>query len=328
VKAAGAFASDGKNQVLDMAKDNDGVWTCTVPASTEGKSFEYTFNVDGLSIPDPKCPTNSANHTGVASFAILPGSNTGILEAHDVAHGSVIQSYYKNSATGITRRVTMYLPPDYLKSSSSYPVLYLLHGGGGTDSNWVQSGRANFVLDNGIAAGKIKSMVVVMPDGYVGQNDSSNKMGADADQDLFTADLIKDLIPYVEKNYRVMSGPANRALMGLSMGGAQVLNIAFKYPSLFAYVAPVSTGWFENVVPDVEAAFGKALDSGSLSKLKLFYLGIGSPEDIAYKNMQNVRAKIFDAHKVPYKYEELGYGGHEWFVWSQLLNRVGQLLFR
>ncbi|MGA3136126.1 MAG: alpha/beta hydrolase-fold protein [Terracidiphilus sp.] len=176
------------------------------------------------------------------SLFVISGNFT---DVNGVPHGSVSTVYYPSVTLGRTRRMHIYLPPGYETGNSSYPVFYLLHGGGDCDDSWTSIGRANFILDNLLAAGQAKPMIVVMPAGHTSTKMDMRALMTNPASDPFLGDLMNDIIPYVEKHYRVVADPAHRAIAGLSMGGIQTLNAAVLHPGFFAYVGVFSSGWFE-----------------------------------------------------------------------------------
>lgn len=295
---------------IEFKKDERGVWEGIADNLNPG-TYRYTFVVDGVNVYDPKA--ENANETK-ALVDVVTGNNE-FFSMKDVPHGAVSQVYYPSSTTGKNRRMQIYTPPGYNVSTDKLPVLYLLHGGGDSDIAWPNVGRANFIIDNLLAEGKIKPMMVVMPNGSM-------------DVTMFAKEMLNDIIPYVEKNYRVLSNKENRALVGLSMGGLETTETAFPNPDKFAYVGILSSGWFEN---DTEMysryeEILKANASKLKENLKLLWISQGGQEDIAWKNCQKMMQTL-DKYGIKYQYSEMP-GGHSWYVWRNDLKNIAPLLFK
>jgi enterochelin esterase-like enzyme len=295
---------------MDFVKDTSGIWTGLSPVINPGV-YRYNFVVDGVSISDPK----STRVTESKALLEVEGTVGEFWSVKNVPHGDVREVTYFSVTMNKFRRMHIYTPYNYDKGKDAYPVLYLIHGGGDNDAAWPSVGKANFVMDNLLADGKIVPMIVVMPDGSVAD-------------DVFTNDLIKDIIPYVENKYRVKTGKDNRALAGLSMGGLETLNTGIAYNSMFSYILPLSTGWFADQAPVMEKAEKLVKENAEQFKknVKLFWISQGGQEDIAWKNCQNM-LKLFDKYGIPYKYSEKP-GGHTWYTWRDNLYTFSPLLFR
>ena len=308
VSASGDIVPWG--QQPEKNKAENGVWTITIPNVKPG-SYRYSFVVDGVAVNDPKSMTVQENK----AILDVTGEGSGFWEMKDVTHGDVRIVWYASSATKSTRRMHIYTPPGYDKSSESLPVLYLLHGGGDNDNAWPTVGKANFILDNLLAEGKIKPMIVVMPD-------------ASISVPVFTDDIINNIIPYVQNKYRVKTGKDNRALAGLSMGGLHTLNTGLAHSDKFTYILPLSTGWFSNnkEMWDEGERLLKENAEKCNENVKLFWVAMGGKEDIAYQNCQNMM-KLFDQHGLKYTYSDKP-GGHTWFTWRDNLYEFSQMIFK
>lgn len=270
---------------------------------------------------DPRNTATSATMTTVRSVVVVSlKPDDPQRDRTGMAHGAVETVYYDSAAAGGQRRMHVYLPPDYAKGKD-YPVLYLLHGGGDADESWPTVGRAGFILDNLIADGKAKPMVVVFPAGAV---KGGQPMVADPDKDLFTQDLLSAIVPYVEAHYKVSPRPENRALAGLSMGGIQTLNIGLTHTADFRYLGVFSSGWFPEGLKAFEDKFGPTLGEKTAA-LKLFWYAYGDT-DIARPNAEKA-LKMFDQHGVKY-ITEMTPGGHTWENWRLYLSQFAPLLFR
>jgi len=308
VSASGDIVPWG--QKPGTVKAENGVWTITIPNVKPG-AYRYGFVVDSMAVNDPKSLTVRENQAVID----VTGEGTGFWELKDVPHGDVRMVWYLSKATKSNRRMHIYTPPGYDKSSESLPVLYLLHGGGDNNKSWPTVGKANFILDNLIAEGKIKLMIVVMP-------------VASIDVKVFTSDLIDNILPYVENKYRVKANAENRALAGLSMGGLHTLNTGIAHSDKFAFILPLSTGWFSNNA-EMWAEGEKLLKENAAKcnkNVKLFWVAMGGKEDIAWQNCQNMM-KLFDQYGLKYKYSEKP-GGHTWFTWRDNLYEFSQMIFK
>lgn len=321
VTASGDFPNGFPNQKL--TKSENGVWTLTM-GPLAPNVYTYDLNVDGVKTFDPKNPKFKESQNGVSNIFEVTGKETDYLAIKNVPHGRLESVWYPSSTLGIIRRMHVYTPPGYASMKEKLPVLYLLHGGGDNDGSWSSVGRANFILDNLLAEGKIKPMVVVMPAGHV--PGTALAMGAGPEQDPFASDLLKDVIPFVEKNYNVSNKREHRALAGLSMGGIQTMNIALWNPQLFGYVLPLSTGYFPPVLTELESKYTQVLKNPEINKWKLFWIAMGGDKDIAYQNNKNTMA-MFDKYGIKYQYTEVP-GAHTFLAWRYNLYQFAPLLFR
>ncbi|GAA0550334.1 esterase family protein [Rhizomicrobium palustre] len=305
---------------IALTKAADGVWSVTT-AAVEPGAYRYRFDVDGATVADPKNTYNSPMHADTYSLVEVPGGD-GDLQTYraGIKHGHLVQLNYDSAVAGPQRRLHVYLPPGYNKGKN-YPVLYLLHGGGDSDFDWPTEGRAGVILDNLIAQGKAKPMVVVFPDGIVRD---SQPMTGDPAKDKFGAELVSVIIPLVESDFKVSRHAKDRALAGLSMGGIQTLNIGLTHTAMFPYIGVFSSGWFPNDLTSFEARYGDTLKAET-SRLKLFWIAYGDT-DIARGNSQAM-LKMFDRHGVKYQSEETP-GGHTMVNWRRYLGEIAPLLFR
>jgi len=310
----------GFGQPLVMSRDARGVWSAVSSALPSG-AYRYSFTVDGVTTVDPKNVATSASQTSLASLVVVsPNGDDFQADRADVPHGAVAKVVYRSPTLG-ERRMHIYTPPRY-NEGSNLPVLYLIHGGGDSDESWSTVGRAGFILDNLIAAGKARPMVVVMPAGGVGR--SSAPMTSDATRDPFTRDLLDAIIPYVEANYRVSKRPEDRALAGLSMGGIQTLNIGLTNLDRFPWLGVFSSGWFPPDLQAFEERHGRALES-TKTPPKLFWMAHGAT-DIAKPQSEKVIAML-GRHGIRVVSKETP-GGHTWSNWRDYLRDFAPLLFR
>ncbi len=304
-----------------MTKGADGIWSGTTADPIQPGAWRYSFNVDGVSTPDSRNVETSPSQRQLQNVVYVPGDFS---ETRDVPHGAISSVRYVAATLGNARReMYVYTPPGYGKTVANYPVLYLIHGGGDTDSSWSTVGRAGNILDNLIAEGKSLPMLIVMPSGWTPSG--GQVMTSDATKDPFTAEMIKDIIPFVEANYRVLANPEHRALSGLSMGGIQTLNIGLHHLGTFRYVAVMSSGWISEADRDFFYKSEAAQIPKYNSQLKLFWWGWGQT-DIARANGLAVIGK-FKSDGVKIETMETP-GGHEWANWRLYLHEVAPKLFR
>ena len=302
-----------------MIRDEQGVWTTTVGPLEPGLAI-YTFTVDGVTTPDPVNPRIKLRARTSASLVDVPGNPSELWEARDVPHGVVQANWQKSKVTGDTRAYYVYTPPGYDASRSTrYPVLYLLHGNNDTAAGWTDVGKANFILDNLIAEQKARPMIIVMPWGHAvpyGGSQSNNTA-------IFERYLIEEVMPQVEKKYRVARGRENRAIVGLSMGGGHALQIGLSHLDLFSAVAA-----FSSAVPgNFESRFKGLLNDpeGTNKKLDLLWIGCGR-QDSAFERNQKL-SELLTAHKVRNTFHPTD-GLHNFAIWRRYLVEVAPLLFR
>jgi enterochelin esterase family protein len=276
--------------------------------------------VNGIATADPQAVTFSRERTGVQSTLEVPGA-AGAFQAWDpkVAHGGVSEIEYWSEALG-KRRAHVYTPPGYFKSGKRYPVLYLVHGAGDSDDNWTSTGHANYILDNLIAAGKAKPMIIVMPFGHTPDRPGANLL-ANTD---FGDDLTKNLIPLIDKDFRTNARASQRAMAGLSMGGSHTIRHGLTHPELFNYIGIFSMGLSN---PADVAAYEKdnaAALARDAKDLKLVYYAIGK-DDFLYNTSAPTRGML-DHQGIRYVYNESG-GGHTWINWRRYLDDFLPRLF-
>lgn len=323
VTVSGDFPEGFPNAKL--TKDASGVWSFTTSKSLKPDVYTYDFTVDGVKTFDPKNVAYKESLNGLSNIFEFKGKENDFQSMKDVLHGKVeIVNYKSESLGGISRRLHVYLPPNYDKIKDKLPVFYLLHGGGDNDAAWTTVGRANLILDNLYAEGKLKPMIVVMPAGHTPVKGIA--MGAGPEQDPFCQDLLKDIIPLIEKNYPVSTKREHRAIAGLSMGGIQTLNIALWNPKKFGYVYPMSTGYFAATIKELEEKHSATFKNPALNQFKLFTIGMGKDDPLAYKN-NKAMMEYFDKQGIKYNYIETE-GGHTFLVWRKNLAYIAPMLFR
>jgi len=324
-----------------MAKGTNGVWEVTVGPVNPG-AYRYNFNVDGLSVIDPRSAAISESNNNVWSLVHVPGAE--FMDTLDVPHGAIAAVTYYSKALGKFRRMHVYTPPGYEKGKGKFPVFYLLHGAGDSDDAWTSVGRAGNILDNLIAAGRAKPMVVVMPAGHTRTGPTPRPAApptgtpAQLPKDEFTQDFENDILPHVEKKYRVHTDRKNRAIAGLSMGGGQTLSIGIPNLEKFAYLGVYSSGVFgiagggrggnPNAPqgPSFEERHAAILDNAKLKKgLKLFWFATGKDDFLVETSRKTV--EMFRKHNFDVVYKETE-GAHTWDKWREYLNEFAPKLFQ
>jgi enterochelin esterase-like enzyme len=316
---------------VKLEKDDKGIWSATIGPLTPD-FYSYSFTVDGVRTLDPKNATIKQGVASLDNMFFLPGAEAEFEDNKAVQHGEIRKVWYQSSTLGAQRRAHIYFPPGYESGKERYPVFYLLHGGGDEDSGWSTIGRAGFILDNLIAAKKARPMIVVMPNGSLPRPPAMP--GAPPDpavtaslQERFTNELMKDVMPFVEKNYRTLAGRDNRAIAGLSMGGGQTTRVITTYPDQFAYVAVWSAGVNPQTNADFEkrnAAFLAGADKLN-KQIKLFSISVGD-KDFALAGSKNF-AELLKKNSIKHELNISG-GGHTWINWRRYLNELAPRLFR
>lgn len=307
---------------VTMTKGENGVWSGTTIRAMAPGAWRYNFTVDGVTTVDARNVRTSPNQTTVQSLLVVPGDFS---ETRDVPHGAVASVRYVAKALGGARReMFVYTPPGYEKSSASYPVLYLIHGGGDTALSWSTVGRAGDIMDNLIAERRAVPMIVVMPSGWTPSG--GQVMTSDATKDPFNDEMIKDIIPHIQATYRTLTTPESRALSGLSMGGIQTLNVGLHNLGTFRYLAVMSSGWTTDADRNAFYAREAAKIPTYDKQLRLFWWGWGET-DIARANglmviekFKSLGVKNMQTLETP--------GGHEWANWRLYLREVAPKLFR
>lgn len=341
---------------IRMTRNDDGVWSVTVGPLGE-QLWGYWYLVDGAKALDPNNGETQRDGLRYDNLLMINGPYSDTWTFKDVPHGTIQIIWYPSpTLKQDRRRMYVYTPPGYETSQTRYPVLYLLHGGGGDEDAWVTMGRANIILDNLIAAGKIKPMIVVMPNGNANQTVSQGYgygpiprpqavmapapppvqaaaggpggRGGSARPPMpqqpyagsYPESLVKDVIPFVEKTYRVISDKDNRAIAGLSMGGGHVLSATNNNPGVFGYVAVFSSG-----PGTVDEAYEKQLEAVKEAGVKFYWTGAGTT-DMARERTVTLHA-LLEKHGFKTSYKEIP-GRHYWFLWRDFLADYGSMLFR
>jgi len=339
---------------IKMTKDAQGVWSVTIGPMAP-QLWGYWFLADGVKALDPNNGETQRDGNRYDNLLMVSGPESALWDFKDVPHGTVEQVWYPSPILKqARRRMYVWLPPDYKESNSTkYPVLYLLHGGGGDEDAWTTMGRATIILDNLLAAGKMKPMIVVMPNGNATQTVSQGygygptpapqqvvapapppiqaaaqaqaqprpAQPVQAYEGSYPHSLVKEVIPFVEKYYRVIADKDHRAIAGLSMGGRHTLAATNNNPGVFGWIAVFSSGPTPNVDPETR----KQLEAVKAGGVHFYWTGAGTTD--------TARERMIDVHRVV---KELGFktsykeipGRHYWFLWRDFLGDYAQLLFK
>lgn len=330
----------GKNGVIEkqgtvhLTKDKNGLWTYTTQP-LESEMYTYTFLVDGVRSNDQNNPFVVRTTANLTNFFIVGQGRGDLYKTNDIAHGTVSNCWYPSEGLKMNRRLTVYTPPGYEQSNEKYPVLYLLHGAGGDENSWLAAGRAVQIMDNLIAQGKAKPMIVVIPNGNVVQ-DAGYGFGREglykplylppqSMNGIYEANFM-DIVHFMDKTYRVKANKENRAIAGLSMGGFHTMHISRYHAQVFDYV-----GLFSAAIMPREDATGKvysnidaALKAQKDNGLKLYWIAIGKT-DFLYQANVDFRKKL-DAMNFKYEYVETE-EGHIWKNWRIYLAQFASKIF-
>jgi enterochelin esterase family protein len=335
------FAPDAQGQVsqqmVELEKDGSGVWSVTL-SGLEPEIYTYAFVVNGVRTLDPAnkhIVRDGRFSTG--SLLYVPGPASELYRAKVGPKGSMHETWYESPSLGLTRRMFVYTPPGYESGNETYPVLYLLHGGGGDEEAWPTLGVTQHILDNLINSGKANPMLVVMTNGNPDQaaaftisppiEASTAGPGGMANM-LFEKSLVQDVIPYVQSHFRVKTDKANRALTGLSMGGLQTMNTSFENPELFDYIGVMSMGFADLSRFGIEVDHSKRaaqIEALKAANPKLYWIACGK-DDFLYESVVTMRSKL-DEHDFSYVYRE-STGGHTWSNWRIYLSEFAPMLFK
>lgn len=317
---------NGNSSGIPMTRGENYVWEVTVPAPSP-EIYTYNFVVDGVAVNDPANVLVQRDGNRYLSMLLIDGERS---ENYKEANkrGSVSHVWYDSELLGSNRRVTVYTPYGYETSKKTkYPVLYLLHGGGGDEEAWSSMGRAAQILDNLIEKGLAKPMIVVMPNGNPGQQAAQtlNLPVSDvnyrdpANANAYVKSLVTEIIPFVEKNYRAIPKKEARAIAGLSMGGGHTTSAIMLFPGVFDYICPMSCGLRDD--ENVDARMQEVKKAG----YRLYWIGCGT-DDFAWKGTQTM-VEILERNGMEYTLFPSD-GGHMWYNWRYYLNTFAPLLFK
>ena len=310
---------DWTKKPVGMAKDDRGIWSLTTEP-LEPNLYGYFFIVDGTNIADPSNTFMRVGSKNIKSQLEVPGDKADFLAIRNVPHGALHEHWYHSEALATTRRVIVYTPPGYDGAAArTYPVLYLLHGSGDDETYWSQVGRANFIMDNLLAAGKATPALIAMPFGHVSREAGEGRAKGGGGVGFMEKDLLENVIPLVEKSYRVAKDANHRAIAGLSMGGNQALTIGLNNLSRFAYVAGFSSGGaggkaattFRTLLADPEK---------SNKAIKLLWIGCGENDGLFAGNQ--TFEKLLTTSKINHEWVATPGYGHVWTLWRVYLSRL------
>ena len=326
----------------ELKEGEGGVWEYTTPFKVAPEMYTYTFTVDGTQVIDPNNVFVNRDIASLSSVLLVPeaGARSDLYAIHRVPHGTVSKVWYPSATAGFDRRLTVYTPAGYESNpKAKYPVLYVLHGIGGDEDAWVTQGRATQILDNLIARGQAKPMIVVFTNGNISEEAAplENSTGytrptmslPQTMEGTFETSF-PEVVKFIDSNYRTIARKQGRAICGLSMGGFHTLYVTLNNPDMFNYSgmfsAAIGTGSEETAAhKEIYADIDGKLATYFSKKPALLWIGIGSTDFLIQSNNE-FRAKL-DAAGYPYRYMETD-GGHIWRNWRIYLSEFVPLLFK
>ena len=325
VYLSGNWMAQGEGPVA-MTKGPGGVWEITI-SGLEPEIYTYNFIVDGVTVNDPVNYKVQRDGTRYLNMVFIPGERSAVY--NEAAHrGTLTTLWYDSAQLGLNRRMVVYTPYGYENSKKTkYPVLYLLHGGGGDEEAWTSMGRAAQIFDNLIERGEAVPMIVVMPNGNpnqqaaqtLGLGTSTINTRDPAYANAYVKSLVTEIIPFVEKRFRVIAKPSARAISGLSMGGGHTLTASQLYPSTFDYICPLSIS--SQDTPEIRSQLRALKNDG----YKLYFVGVGNT-DFLYEGAQTLD-RILTEEGLPHTFY-VSEGGHEWKNWRLYLQTFAKYLFK
>lgn len=324
-----------ENKPSAPVRNELGVWSISVSGLVPG-AYRYHFIVDGQKVLDP----TDAEDYERSSLAVFAPTGEEFFTQRNVPHGAMATRHYWSEVLSETRRMHVWTPAGYEKSMKELPVLYLIHGGLESDAFWPTIGRVGEILDNLMAESKMQPMIVVMPDGTIPMAHIMALLTAEkkektnssaflaAEVPVFTRELMTDIIPFIEQNYRVKANSYNRAIAGLSMGGMETMDVLLKHYEHFRYAAVLSSGWFQSDRESLK-------NDGTLARIaplwnrqfRWLLMTDGGKTDMAAVNSE-ATCKLFDEVGVRYERMQTAYGGHTYITWRKDLYELAQRLFR
>jgi len=318
---------------VPMTKGADGVWSATTGPIVPGFHYYY-FNIDGVTVDDPASYTYfgvGKDSTGID----VPEKGIDFYSIKDVPHGEVREAWYHSNTTNSWRHLVIYTPPDYdTNLKARYPVLYLQHGSGEDETGWVKQGKTNFILDNLIASGRAKPMIIVMSNGYaikpgaVAQVPAPGQPGGPRVPSSLDEELLGNTIPFVDGKYRTIADQPHRAMAGLSMGSMQTLQITTAHMDKFAYIGAFSGANLGG--GDLKTAFSGAFADPAVfsRKVKVLFVGIGTAEPDRMRTGVLSFHQALDQAGVKHVFYESPGTAHEWQTWRKDLYEFAPALFR
>lgn len=322
--------------VADLKEGKEGVWEYTTPEPLKPELYSYSFIVDDLKMMDPSNVYMIRDVASVTNVFIIGGDRADLYKVNDVPHGTVSRIWYNSPTLGMDRRLTVYTPAGYETSGKRYPVFYLLHGMGGDEEAWIALGRTSQILDNLIAQGKAKPMIVVMTNGNAAQEAAPGEsslgfaapnMNMPKTMEGSFETAFPDVVKFIDKTYRTVKSKQGRAIAGLSMGGYHSLHISKQYPDMFNYVGLFSAA----IMPNKDAKspiyddFDAKLKTQFAKKPALYWIAIGN-KDFLYQANNDYR-KMLDENGYKYEYYETD-EGHIWKNWRIYLTEFAPKLFK
>ena len=322
--------------VADLTEDKDGVWEFTTPEPLKPELYSYTFLVDGLKITDPSNVYQIRDVASVTNVFIIGGDRADLYKVNKVPHGTVSKVWYHSDVLDLDRRLTVYTPAGYETSGKRYHVYYLLHGMGGDENAWSELGRTAQIMDNLIAQGKAKPMIVVMTNGNAAleaapgessQGFTAPSMNLPKTMEGSFETAFPEVVKFIDKTYRTQANKKGRAIAGLSMGGFHSMHISKQYPDMFNYVGLFSAAIMpgKDVKSPIYDDLEGKLKTQFAKKPALYWIGIGTT-DFLYKANEDYR-KMLDEKGYKYTYYETG-EGHIWKNWRIYLTEFAPLLFQ
>lgn len=358
---------NAKSRVVDsLAKDGQGIWSISI-GPLKPDFYQYSFIVDGVKAIDPSNVHSSNDALRIGSYFIVSGTDTEIAlyENRDVPHGEVAAVWYSSKSVASPRRVLVYTPPNYHIGTERYPVVYLLHGWGGDENEWLEMGRTAQIMDNLLAAHRVVPMIIVMPNGHhdrhaipdisppptIAELAPFPPRGYDITPSIteIAKSVVDDLVPYVDKTFRTIPHSSSRAIVGLSMGGAQATFIGLNNPDIFSWVASFSgaiVAWPGAMIPaqmsspdggtgpiipqyhlnsDAIAKDLPGLNESINGKLRLLYISCGLDDGLITSNKEF--ENWLGARGVHFTHEEVPGYAHVWSFWRRSLVEVAPMLF-
>ena len=326
VKLSGSWMPNPWGGTIDMVRGENNVWEVTIPLP-EPEIYTYNFVADGVSVNDPQNVMVQRDGSRYLSMLLVDGERTENYKAAE-QRGTISHPWYDSKILGINRRLTVYTPYGYeANPKAKYPVLYLLHGAGGDEEAWSSMGRTAQILDNLIQKGLAKPMIVVMPNGNPNQQ-AAQTFGLPtteydwrdpANRNLYVQSLVEEIVPFIEKNFRVVAKKSHRAIAGLSMGGGHTIAASGMYPNVFDYICPLSMGAHKS--DELSAQLQGIKKAG----YKLYWLACGNTDFLFGQANELDEALTENGLEHTYYVSE---GGHVWANWRLYLNTFAPLLFK
>lgn len=330
------FEKNGETGKATLTENKDGIWEFTTEKPLASELYSYSFIVDELKINDPSNVYMIRDVASVTNVFIVSGEKGKLYSVNNVPHGSVTRCWYNSPTLNMKRRLTVYTPAGYETGNKKYPVLYLLHGMGGDEEAWIALGRTAQILDNLIAQGKAKPMIVVMPNGNVDHEAAPGEsasgmikptMQLPKTMEGSMEESFPDVVNFVDRNYRTVKTKSGRAIAGLSMGGFHSLHISKQYPDMFNYIGLFSAAIMPNekVKSPIYDNMEAKLKTQFSKNPALYWIAIGNT-DFLYKANADYR-KLLDEKGYKYTYFE-SEEGHIWKNWRIYLTAFSQMLFK